>query len=93
MNHEVLHRRAREQGANPFVYWLIRALFQPFFHIYFRLSRIGREHIPAEGPVIIAANHLSYLDWAPDGVFLHACGLDRQVRAAGRASPQLSTLC
>jgi 1-acyl-sn-glycerol-3-phosphate acyltransferase len=62
MNHELLHRRAREQGANPFVYWLVRAIFQPFFHIYFRLSRIGREYIPAEGGVIIAANHRSFLD-------------------------------
>jgi glycerol-3-phosphate dehydrogenase (NAD(P)+) len=62
MNYEALHRRAREQGTNPFVYWLVRAVLQPFFHIYFRLSRIGREHIPAEGPVIIAANHRSFLD-------------------------------
>jgi 1-acyl-sn-glycerol-3-phosphate acyltransferase len=62
MDHELLHRRAREQGANPFVYWLVRALFQPFFHIYFRMSRIGREHIPAEGPVIVASNHRSFLD-------------------------------
>jgi 1-acyl-sn-glycerol-3-phosphate acyltransferase len=62
MDHEALHRRAREMGANPFVYWLVRALFQPFFHIYFRLSRIGREHIPAEGGVILAANHRSFLD-------------------------------
>jgi glycerol-3-phosphate dehydrogenase (NAD(P)+) len=62
MDHSVLHKRARERGANPLVYWLIRALFQPFFHIYFRLSRIGREHIPAEGPVIIASNHRSFLD-------------------------------
>jgi glycerol-3-phosphate dehydrogenase (NAD(P)+) len=62
MDHEVLHRRAREQGANPLVYWLVRAILQPFFHIYFRLSRIGREHIPAEGPVIVAANHRSFLD-------------------------------
>jgi glycerol-3-phosphate dehydrogenase (NAD(P)+) len=62
MDHERLHRRARQQGANPLVYWLVRALFQPFFHVYFRLSRIGREHIPAEGPVILAANHRSFLD-------------------------------
>ena len=59
---KLLHRRAREQGANPLVYWIVRALLQPFFHIYFRLSRIGREHIPAEGPVIVAANHRSFLD-------------------------------
>ena len=62
MDHEPLHKRAREHGANPLVYWLVRGLLQPFFHIYFRLSRIGREHIPAEGPVIIAANHRSFLD-------------------------------
>lgn len=57
-----LHARAREKGANPLVYWVVRALLQPFFHLYFRLSRIGREHIPADGPVIFAANHRSFLD-------------------------------
>jgi len=62
MDQARLHRRAREQGANPLVYWLVRAVFQPFFHVYFRLSRVGREHIPAEGPVIIASNHRSFLD-------------------------------
>jgi glycerol-3-phosphate dehydrogenase (NAD(P)+) len=62
MDHEVLHRRAREHGANPIVYWLVRAVLQPFFLIYFRMSRIGREHIPADGPVIIASNHRSFLD-------------------------------
>jgi glycerol-3-phosphate dehydrogenase (NAD(P)+) len=54
--------RTRNKGVNPFVYWIVRALFQPFFHIYFRMSRIGREHVPADGPVIIAANHRSFLD-------------------------------
>ena len=62
MNHEALHRRAREKGVNPLVYWLVRAVLQPFFHLYFRLGRIGLEHIPAEGPVILAANHRSFLD-------------------------------
>ncbi|HEY8638418.1 MAG TPA: 1-acylglycerol-3-phosphate O-acyltransferase [Solirubrobacteraceae bacterium] len=47
---------------NPFVYWLTRAVLQPFFHLYFRLGRIGRDHIPADGPLIIAANHRSFLD-------------------------------
>jgi len=54
--------RARHRGVNPFVYWIARAILQPFFHLYFRMSRIGREHIPAEGPVIFAANHRSFLD-------------------------------
>jgi glycerol-3-phosphate dehydrogenase (NAD(P)+) len=57
-----LHVRARERGVNPLVYWLMRAILQPFFHLYFRLSRIGREHIPQSGPVILAANHRSFLD-------------------------------
>ena len=47
---------------NPILYWLVRAVLQPFFHLYFRLSRIGREHIPADGPLIFAANHRSFLD-------------------------------
>ncbi len=47
---------------NPIVYWLVRAILQPFFHLYFRLSRVGREHIPLDGPVIFAANHRSFLD-------------------------------
>jgi glycerol-3-phosphate dehydrogenase (NAD(P)+) len=54
--------RARNKGVNPFVYWIVRGLFQPFFHIYFRMSRIGRDHIPQDGPVILAANHRSFLD-------------------------------
>ena len=59
---ERLHRRAREQGANPIVYWIVRLTFHPFFRVYFRMARIGREHIPRKGPVIIAANHRSFLD-------------------------------
>ena len=62
MAHDHLHERARSKGVNPIVYWLVRAVFQPFFHIYFRLSRIGREHVPLEGGVIFAANHRSFLD-------------------------------
>ena len=56
-----LHARARDKGVNPLIYWLVRAVLQPFFHLYFRLSRIGREHVP-DGPVILASNHRSFLD-------------------------------
>jgi glycerol-3-phosphate dehydrogenase (NAD(P)+) len=62
MDPDRLHARAREQRANPIVYGIVRILFQPFFHIYFRYTRIGREHIPKRGPVIIASNHRSFLD-------------------------------
>jgi glycerol-3-phosphate dehydrogenase (NAD(P)+) len=56
------HTRARDRGVNPIVYWIARGILQPFFHLYFRLSRIGREHIPESGPVIFASNHRSFLD-------------------------------
>jgi len=56
------HARARERSVNPILYWLARGILQPFFHLYFRLSRIGREHIPETGPVIFASNHRSFLD-------------------------------
>src|ERR1700735_292090 len=62
MDHARLHRRAREHGANPIVYGIVRILFQPFFHIYFRMSRVGLEHVPKRGPVIVASNHRSFLD-------------------------------
>ena len=62
MDRAALLHRARTRGVNPLVYWLVRAILQPFFHVYFRLSRIGREHIPQSGPVIFASNHRSFLD-------------------------------
>ena len=62
MNQAVLHDRARAKGVNPVVYWIVRGILQPFFWTYLRMRRTGREHIPARGPVIIAANHRSFLD-------------------------------
>jgi 1-acyl-sn-glycerol-3-phosphate acyltransferase len=62
LEHATLHKRVRTSGVNPVVYWIVRAVLQPFFHLYFRLSRIGRENIPLDGPVILACNHRSFLD-------------------------------
>jgi 1-acyl-sn-glycerol-3-phosphate acyltransferase len=56
------HERARHRGVNPIVYWVVRAVLQPLMLVYFRLARIGREHVPREGGVILAANHRSFLD-------------------------------
>ena len=62
MDHKTHHVRARSKGVNPIVYWLMRAWLQPFAHLYWRLSRIGREHVPASGPVIFVSNHRSFID-------------------------------
>ena len=50
------------QGVNPFVYWPVRIVFQTFFHLYFRIERVGRQHLPSSGPLILASNHRSFLD-------------------------------
>jgi glycerol-3-phosphate dehydrogenase (NAD(P)+) len=54
--------RSLRRGVNPVVYWVVRALFVPFFLVYFRLQRVGREHLPRSGPLLLAANHRSFLD-------------------------------
>jgi 1-acyl-sn-glycerol-3-phosphate acyltransferase len=56
------HERARRGGVDPVVYWLARAVVQPASHVYFRMTRSGREHVPKRGSAILAANHRSFLD-------------------------------
>ncbi len=40
----------------------LRAVFGPAFKLAFRLTTHGREHVPREGPAILASNHASFLD-------------------------------
>ena len=45
-------------------YWLLKwVLVGPVLRLVFRPRTEGGEHVPEEGPAIIASNHLSYADW------------------------------
>jgi 1-acyl-sn-glycerol-3-phosphate acyltransferase len=55
-------------------YTLLAALVPPWVRLWFRASIEGAEHIPASGPAIVAANHLSYLDPLLVGWAVHAAG-------------------
>jgi glycerol-3-phosphate dehydrogenase (NAD(P)+) len=70
---EVYHERTRRRGVNSFVYWPMRVVLKLAILAYFRVRRLGREHIPTGG-VILAANHRSFLD-----PFVIGCCLPRPI--------------
>lgn len=51
-----------ERRRFEFAYWLVVFTMVPLLRLLFRFRFIGLEKIPRAGPVIIAANHISYLD-------------------------------
>ena len=52
---EELHRA----GAT---YLLGRMILMPLTRLIYRPRIEGRAHVPADGPIIIASNHLSFID-------------------------------
>jgi 1-acyl-sn-glycerol-3-phosphate acyltransferase len=44
------------------LYQVVRFLLRPLFHLALRMRVTGRENVPATGPVILASNHLSFID-------------------------------
>jgi 1-acyl-sn-glycerol-3-phosphate acyltransferase len=69
VTNEEANRLAREKGVSRPLYATVRALLVPFMRLYFRMHIAGAEHIPAEGPAIIAPNHKSFYD----SFFIAAC--------------------
>ena len=57
------------------VYTLIERILRPLFMVVYRIEITGREHVPATGPCILAANHVSVMD----GFFM-GIAVTRQVR-------------
>jgi 1-acyl-sn-glycerol-3-phosphate acyltransferase len=43
-------------------YWIVKAILTPILRTIFRPKVEGLEHVPADGPAILASNHLSFSD-------------------------------
>jgi 1-acyl-sn-glycerol-3-phosphate acyltransferase len=75
MSVSAVHADARERGARPWLYAVVRGVLWLFVHTWFRVTVDGATAVPASGPVIVAPNHKSVVD-----AFLVGLATRRRVR-------------
>lgn len=73
------HRYAREHGYSRPLYAVVRLVVTPFLRAWFRVRVSGAEHIPADGPAVIAPNHKSLVDTLFIGI-----ATDRHLRSMAK---------
>ena len=55
------HERTRAKRPN-WMYELVRIVLTPYLLLFFRTRAIDSDKVPADGPVIVAPNHFSFMD-------------------------------
>jgi 1-acyl-sn-glycerol-3-phosphate acyltransferase len=55
------HERSRTRDPN-WVYEAVRLVTSVYAWVFFRTRAISPEHVPVDGPVILAPNHFSFMD-------------------------------
>src|SRR4051794_41345632 len=90
------NRRPDEDGSRGVFYLLARFVLRPLVFVVFRPTVTGRGNVPLTGPVILASNHLSFIDsiaiplMAPRKVaYLAKAEYWRGTGVSGRGSPHL----
>lgn len=43
-------------------YWVLKAIMTPLLRFFYRVKVDGLEHVPPQGPLIMASNHVSFSD-------------------------------
>jgi 1-acyl-sn-glycerol-3-phosphate acyltransferase len=56
------HEYARKRGVPGRLYSFVRPIVIAVLRLWFRVRVAGAEHIPTDGPVIVAPNHKNFLD-------------------------------
>src|SRR5918996_3445196 len=52
-----------KQGERSYMgYWILKAILKPILTVLYGIKAEGLENVPKNGPAVLAANHVSFLD-------------------------------